>query len=272
MPDLVTAGGARQADPIAGRLWSRLADGPVTAVGTGTLNGFLVLLADHELATSTIGARLAASTRANPYAVVAGALNVLDGPLHGTVSDQVATLLEEAAGPGGPMGAIGSWLRQGRRLPGFGQPLYPGGDPRGTAMLDLVSALAATDPEAGRRWDVVQAVLAAASGHLAEGPNSDFGLGCLAFVAGMPADAGGAIFAIGRCAGWIAHALEEYAAPPLRFRGRALYTGPRPAGAAEPAAEATTAAAAAAAGTTGPGPLSPGRSPEETEGPVATGR
>jgi len=34
-------------------------------------------------------------------------------------------------------------------------------------------------------------------------------------------DAGEAVFAIGRCAGWLAHALEEYAEAPLRFRLRA---------------------------------------------------
>ena len=169
VPDLVRAGGARLADPVAGRRWARLAPGPVTATAALVLNGFLILLADHELATSTLGARIAASTRANPYAVVAGALSVLDGPLHGTVSDQVVALLEEASGAGGPMAAIGSWLRQGRQLPGFGQRLYHDDDPRG-----------------------------------------------------------GAIFAVGRSAGWVAHAIEEYAAPPLRFRGRALYTGPPP--------------------------------------------
>ena len=38
----------------------------------------------------------------------------------------------------------------------------------------------------------------------------------------MPAEAATAIFAIARTAGWIAHAAEEYAERPLRFRGRAF--------------------------------------------------
>jgi citrate synthase len=37
----------------------------------------------------------------------------------------------------------------------------------------------------------------------------------------MDADAGEAVFAIARCAGWLAHAIEEYAEAPLRFRLRA---------------------------------------------------
>jgi citrate synthase len=52
--------------------------------------------------------------------------------------------------------------------------------------------------------------------------NVDFALGALTYVAGMPAEAATAIFAIARVAGWIAHAAEEYDEPPLRFRGRAV--------------------------------------------------
>jgi citrate synthase len=60
-------------------------------------------------------------------------------------------------------------------------------------------------------------------------PNIDFALGVLADVAGMISGAGEAVFAVARTAGWIAHALEEYARDePLR--PRAVYTGPPPGG------------------------------------------
>ena len=42
----------------------------------------------------------------------------------------------------------------------------------------------------------------------------------------MAPDAGEAVFAVARTAGWIAHALEEYGEAPLRYRVRARYTGP----------------------------------------------
>jgi citrate synthase len=58
-------------------------------------------------------------------------------------------------------------------------------------------------------------------------PNSDLALGALTYAARMPADAAMAIFAVARTAGWIAHAAEEYAEPPLRFRGRAVKPGRR---------------------------------------------
>ena len=56
-------------------------------------------------------------------------------------------------------------------------------------------------------------------------PNIDFALATLAGVAGMIPGAGEAIFAVARTAGWIAHAMEEYAknAP---LRPRTVYTGP----------------------------------------------
>jgi citrate synthase len=57
----------------------------------------------------------------------------------------------------------------------------------------------------------------------------DFAIAALALLTGMPADAGEAIFAIARTAGWIAHALEEYGDRPSRFRPSGRYAGRTPA-------------------------------------------
>jgi citrate synthase len=59
-------------------------------------------------------------------------------------------------------------------------------------------------------------------------PNCDAALGALAFAADAEPGASEAIFAVARTAGWLAHAFEEADEPPLRFRGRTLYRGPRP--------------------------------------------
>jgi len=210
---------------VAGRLWRALAPGPV-ARGVEALNSILVLLADHELATSTLAARVAASTRANPYAVVGAALGAFEGPLHGTVSEEVIALLDDAEA--GAAAAIASRLRRGHLLPGFGHRIYEGPDPRGVAMLELLDALAARgDRRSRKRAGVAHAVFDAAGTKSHAAPNCDFGLGAFVYVTGMARDAGEAIFAIARTAGWIAHALEEYDATPLRFRGRALYVGPQ---------------------------------------------
>jgi citrate synthase len=217
--------GSRVESSIAGRLWTRLSPGPAPEDAAFVLNGFLVMLADHELATSTLAARVAASTRANPYATVGAALGALDGPLHGSASEDVHRLFADAAGPRGATAAVADGLRRGRSVPGFGHVLYPDGDPRGAAGLDLLRRIG-HDSSTRRRLRVVDEVLASVGARTPTSPNSDFSLGALAFVAAMPSDAGEAIFAIARTAGWIAHTLEEYSEPPLRFRARATYSGP----------------------------------------------
>lgn len=226
VPPLDLPGLAPLPDALAVRLWPRLGTGASTPALVRTLNAALVLLADHELAASTLAARVAASTRADPYAVVSSGLGVLSGSLHGTASVPVQRLLAEVAEAGADdldrVGAVVSdHLRHNRFVPGFGHPLYPEGDPRAAALLDLVRD-AGADPARVAVVDAVQQVMT-------EGapvpPNVDFGLAALAHVADFDIGAGEAIFAVARAAGWIAHAIEEYAEPGNRFRARARYVG-----------------------------------------------
>ena len=234
-PPVLRVGGATVLHSLAGRLWTRLTPEPPGRGCAELLNAALVLLADHELAASTFAARVAASTRADPYAVVEAGLGVLAGPMHGSASGGVYDLLGEAADgaaqDNGSAGAVAAataalsrLIRRQPIVPGFGHPLYPDGDPRARAMLGRLRQ-AEVDPV---RWGTVSAVLEAVQARVPVAPNVDFAVGALAFCTGMPADAGEAIFAVARIAGWIAHALEEYREQPVRFRPRALYTGRRP--------------------------------------------
>jgi citrate synthase len=82
-------------------------------------------------------------------------------------------------------------------------------------LLDLIRRAA---PRSSR-LAVADALLAEAGGRSLPEPNVDFSLALLTQVAGMARGSGEAIFAVARTAGWIAHALEEYAAGrPLRPR------------------------------------------------------
>ena len=96
---VLEVGGRRRPGSIAARLWRALAPPPEEEhdgdAGVGLLNAVLILSADHELAASTLAARVAASTRADPYAVVSAALGAFRGPLHGTVSAEVVALFRE---------------------------------------------------------------------------------------------------------------------------------------------------------------------------------
>ena len=207
--------------PIAERLWSMLCDRRPTPELLRALSAALVLLADHELAASTLAARVAASVRADPYAVVGTGLGAMSGVLHGGASLGVETLIAAARSPQDVPRVVGELLRRGEKIPGFGHSVYRSGDPRAVVLLGLVRRAA---PKSGQ-LAVAEAVLAEVRRKSLPEPNIDFAVATLARVAGMVPGAGEAVFAVARTAGWIAHALEAYAGGgPLR--PRAVYTGP----------------------------------------------
>jgi citrate synthase len=208
---------------IAARLWACLSPMDPDPALVAVLDAALVLVADHELAASTMAARVAASVRADPYAVVSAGLATASGSLHGGASLAVEALLAEIDRPGAAPRVLGERLRRGERLRGFGHPLYPDGDPRAAHLLARLRQAAGGSP----RTAVVDALLAATRRRGLPPPNVDLALAALGHVAGMTRGAGEAIFAVARAAGWLAHALEEYdRATPIRLR--ALYTGPPP--------------------------------------------
>jgi citrate synthase len=208
---------------VAGRLAQALCPGRLTAGLVSAVQTALVLVADHELAASTLAARVAASVRADPYAVVATGLGALGGALHGGAALGAEVMLGSAAGPPDAPRVIGDLLRRGERIPGFGHFVYKAGDPRAVLLLRVIAEHAPDSP----RLAVSRAVLAEAHRRALPEPNIDFALATLAAVAGMVPGAGEAIFAVARTAGWIAHAMEEYDrnAP---IRPRSVYTGPAP--------------------------------------------
>ena len=114
-------------------------------------------------------------------------------------------------------------MRLGERLPGIGHPLYPDGDPRGAALLGLVHRVGGDRS----RLEQVDALLDATRARGFPPPNVDLGIAAVAHVLGLAPGAGELLFALARIAGWVAHALEEYARPST-IRPRAVYTGPRP--------------------------------------------
>jgi citrate synthase len=206
------------ADPIHRRL---AAAWRLSEPGADLLRRCLVLIADHELNPSTFVARCVASTGATPYAVVAAALSALSGRFHGGETSRAEGLLHELSEGDDPMAVMAGRLARGERLPGFGQPLYPEGDPRAIAIL---AALAKVVPEAH-----ALAEKAAETGLRLIGrrPNVDFALAATAIGLGLPRDGALGLFIVGRTVGWIAHAIEQYESGVL-IRPRARYLGPQP--------------------------------------------
>src|SRR5215469_5614866 len=163
------AGPDQPAPDIALRLWGKICTGEAEGL-LAALRAALVLLADHELAASTLAVRVAASVRADPYAAVATGLGALGGPLHGGASLGAEAMLAAAAGPRDAPQVVGDLLRRTGRVPGFGHFVYRAGDPRAVCLLDLV----ARGAPASARLAVAEAVLAEMSRRALPEPNIDF--------------------------------------------------------------------------------------------------
>ncbi|MEI9942411.1 MAG: citrate/2-methylcitrate synthase [Pseudomonadota bacterium] len=180
----------------------------------------LVLCAEHELNASTFAARVAASAGADLYACLGAAVNTLSGSAHGGMCDRVEALIATIGSKARATRTVNEWLARGEQLPGFGHPLYAAGDPRGALLIELAEAHGAHREPAKTAFALLEAMRR--GGHPA--PTLDAGLVTLCHCLGLPAGSAATIFAVGRSAGWVAHALEQRAAGYL-LRPRARYVG-----------------------------------------------
>ena len=230
LPLLVSALGRSRDRPLpdtastAARMWAAVTAEPATEQDLRAMDTALVLLVDHDLAVSTLAARVAASARAHPYAVVAAGLAPLDGLLHGAASAEAHRVLADVVAGRSAGAVVGDVLRTGRPVPGHGHRVYRTQDPRAVALLRLLDTVPRYRPavEAARE---VTAVVAPRTGLF---PNVDLALAALTIGAGAGSEAGESVFAVSRTVGWIAHALEEYSLPGLRLRPTGRYTGEAP--------------------------------------------
>ncbi len=194
-----------------GRAWGLEPGSPDTDV----IRRILVLVADHELNASAFAARVAASTGASLAACALAGLATLSGPRHGGAVEAVRTFIAEADQLG-EQAAIAARLRDDRLLPGFGHPLYPNGDPRAAHLLGRIAL--------PQRLSRLQAAVMDVAGLTS---NIDFALLAACTTLRLRKGAPFALFSVARCAGWIAHAIEQSRSDAL-IRPRARYIGPEP--------------------------------------------
>lgn len=187
------------------------------------INAALILSADHELNVSSFTAHCVASAGATPYQAVTAGLAALQGVKHGRSTERVEAFLNEAQATSQVEAAVAARLKRGESMPGFGHPLYPGGDPRGRYLLDLLTAHYPQTPSVKLADQITTAVWAL----IGERPNIDFGLTVLARALNLPSGAPIALFALGRTIGWIGHIIEQYQLDRI-IRPRARYVGEPP--------------------------------------------
>jgi citrate synthase len=208
---------------LAARLWPRLSAVPANRSRIRLLNAALVLMADHDLTSGTVAARVAASARGSIYSVITAGLGALDGPLHGGAASRAHRFLIDAVQD--PHAAVSLWTGPDGSIPGCGHVVYRESDPRAETLLHILATTTGGNRKITPTIDDLRAAVSETDGGFF---NSDMALAALAARYDMPPDAAETIFAIARIAGWVAHALEEYSEPRLRFRPQGVYVGVRP--------------------------------------------
>jgi citrate synthase len=150
--------------------------------------------------------------------MIAG-LVALKGPRHGGVGPLAAKLVDTLL-----EGDIAAIVRErvalGEIFPGFGHMIYRDGDPR---AVSLFGALIKTGIDKRLAVEIPERIREA-TGAFA---NNDYALAVMRRALDMPVGSETALFAIGRTAGWIAHAIEQLESKKL-IRPRARYVGPAP--------------------------------------------
>lgn len=183
----------------------------------------LLLCADHELNASAFASRVVASTGASLHMAVAAGLAALSGPEHGGATARAYTFLHHARGTASVQRYVLAHLQRGETLPAFGHPLYPQGDPRAALLLQKMEAARPRAPHYARTRELIDAAQDATG----KAPSTDLALAALAEVYDLGIEGGLILFAAGRVAGWLAHALEQQTAGGL-IRPRASYVGLAP--------------------------------------------
>ncbi len=192
------------------------------------LDTYFTVMAESGLSGSSFTARIVASTRASLAAAVLGAWCAFTGPLHGGAPGPTLDMLDDAQAAPDLDAWLEAKLRAGERLMGFGHRVFRGNDPRAEAMR---TALSRIGPLAGRLEFAsrVEARVAAVIETVKPGrtlpPNVEIMAALLLDATGFPREAFTPVFAVARCAGWIAHALEQGQTGRL-IRPASKYVGP----------------------------------------------
>jgi 2-methylcitrate synthase len=185
----------------------------------------LTCYAEHSFNASTFTDRVIASTRADLYASITGAIGALKGPLHGGANEAVMEMLKEIGKPG----RAEKWLRgriaKKQLVMGFGHRVYRWGDSRVPIMRKCLEDLSrwAGDDTWIKISDVLEAVMV---GEKKIYPNLDFPSGPVYYLMGFPINLYTPIFVAARVTGWIAHYLEQNADNSL-IRPLSAYNGPQ---------------------------------------------
>ncbi len=197
----------------------------------------LILHAEHSFNASTFTARVIASTGADLYAAISGAIGSLSGQYHGGANYLVyESLMEIKKAP-----SIEEWVKNrfnaGKRVMGMGHAVYRTIDPRAKILKEMAGDL--VKQKGGiAKWmyettnKMVEITQAEFKRRKNRGiyPNVDLYGATVYTSLNIPVDLFTPIFTTSRVAGWTAHVLEEKypetpSVKPVIYRPSAEYVG-----------------------------------------------
>lgn len=180
------------------------------------INALMIAACDRGITPSSAITRTVVSCGVPIQAAVAAGI-ITFGDIHGGVGIAMARALKDeldASAPSSPEQTraaaerfVARFHDSGERVPGYGQPLHPQGDPRARRLIAYAQDLGVAGPALALGL-AVEAVLAERKGRPLP-MNVDGAIACVALDIGMPPDIIRAINFVARAAGLSAHALEE---------------------------------------------------------------
>lgn len=205
-------------------------DGEVDPVLARAMDVLFILHADHEQNCSTSALRNIASSDADPYCAIAGAIGALYGPLHGGANEAVLRMLAEIGSTKNIPAFLDRVKNREVRLMGFGHRVYKNYDPRAQIVKKIayeVFAVTGTNPLIDIAVELEGTALEDdyfVSRRLY--PNVDFYSGIIYQAMGFPVEIFPVLFALGRAPGWLAQWMELMSDAEQRIaRPRQIYLG-----------------------------------------------
>jgi citrate synthase len=196
------------------------------------LETYLNTVSDHGLNASTFTARVIVSTQSDLISAITGAVGALKGPLHGGAPGPALDMVFEIGAPERAEAVLREKLERGERLMGFGHRVYRVRDPRADVLAAASERFYRNGGDEGL-YELARSVEATALRLLHErkpdrrlDTNVEFYTALLLHGLELPIELFTPTFAVGRVAGWTAHALEQLAHGRL-IRPESAYVGER---------------------------------------------
>ncbi|MFC4495918.1 citrate synthase/methylcitrate synthase [Streptomyces ovatisporus] len=189
---------------------------------------YLISTVEHGFNASTFTGRVIASTGADIAACLTGAAGALSGPLHGGSPSRALDALDAIGTPD----RIDDWVRErvrtGKRIMGFGHPVYRTEDPRSRMLKRIAQDFGGPLTDfAVQVEERVEAILDELKPGRELHTNVEFYAAVVMELCGLPRTMFTPTFCAARVVGWSANILEQ-ADDSKIIRPSARYTGPVP--------------------------------------------